>query len=245
MFRRRHKTRDAESEEIEDLGEDIGDEYADEDDVAEESERPAAPAGTGPWDAGEDVPEMERIDLGGMLIPLGEDVEVQINTVEDQIVAATVLHRNTSAMQVQAFAAPKSSGLWRDVRREILAELKEAGGTAEEADGPFGPELRANVPMQDDKGKPAGTQAVRFVGVDGPRWFLRAVFSGAAATEGSDAEPLEAVLADLVVVRGDSPLPPRDLLELRLPRDAQQALEEQGGPTFNPFERGPEITEVR
>ena len=54
----------------------------------------------------------------------------------------------------------------------------------------------------------------------------------------------------MVVVRGDHPAPPRDLLEIRLPEEARAALEEQmsaedGEPPPDPFERGPEITETR
>lgn len=245
MFRRR-KARGTADEEIEDLGADLEDELdVEPGDELDDAGETSAPAGTGPWDAGEDVPEMERIDLGGMRVPMTEGAEVQVNVVDDQLVAATVL-REESAMQVQAFAAPKSSGLWKDVRREIVAELKEAGGSAEEADGPFGPELRASVPVQGEDGKASGTQPARFLGVDGPRWFLRGVISGKAATDDEAGAALEAVFADIVVVRGDAPMPPRDLLELRLPREAQQALEEQQNRSdLNPFERGPEITEVR
>jgi hypothetical protein len=79
------------------------------------------------------------------------------------------------------------------------------------------------------------------------------VFTGPAADGGEQAELLEEVLRDVVVVRGDHPVPPRDILELRLPPEARQALEEQaaaGGENrfrgdLNPFERGPEFTETR
>jgi hypothetical protein len=53
------------------------------------------------------------------------------------------------------------------------------------------------------------------------------------------------------VVRGDHPVPPRDLLEIRLPEQARQALaehadepEENRWAALGPFERGPEITET-
>jgi len=57
----------------------------------------------------------------------------------------------------------------------------------------------------------------------------------------------------VVVVRGEHPVPPRDILELRLPPEARQALEEQAAAAeenrfrtdLNPFERGPEFTETR
>ncbi len=51
-----------------------------------------------------------------------------------------------------------------------------------------------------------------------------------------------------MVLRGDHPMAPRELLALRLP-EAALAPEPQeqadARPDLNPFERGPEITEVR
>ena len=58
-----------------------------------------------------------------------------------------------------------------------------------------------------------------------------------------------------MVVRGEHPVPPREILELELPPEARQALEEQAAAEqaqenrfrgdLNPFERGPEFTETR
>ena len=82
------------------------------------------------------------------------------------------------------------------------------------------------------------------------------------------ASLLEEVFSDVVVIRGDHPVPPRDILELRLPPEAQKALEDQaateqaaaeqaageqapaGGDDrswtgLEPFDRGPEFTETR
>jgi hypothetical protein len=61
---------------------------------------------------------------------------------------------------------------------------------------------------------------------------------------------MEQVFQQIVVARGDAPMPPRELLELTLPAEAQQAMAEEQSegeerPPLNPFERGPEITEVR
>jgi Protein of unknown function (DUF3710) len=100
-----------------------------------------------------------------------------------------------------------------------------------------------------------GWQPVRFIGVDGPRWFLRGVLSGAALEDPEQAAIMEQVFQHIVVARGDAPMPPRELLELTLPAEAQQAMAEQSEEgeegegeeraPLNPFERGPEITEVR
>ncbi|WP_283137961.1 DUF3710 domain-containing protein [Rhizohabitans arisaemae] len=204
----------------------------------------AAPGRTqGPWDEADDVPEHDRIDLGGMRVPISQDFEVQVNLAEDQVVAATVL-TGESALQIQAFAAPKKSGIWDDLRREIADEVASSGGTTEEAEGPFGAELEARIPVED-----AGEQAVRFLGVDGPRWFLRGVISGKAALDREAAALLEDAFAGVVVVRGAQPMAPKELIGLRLPTEALQALEEhnaqQNRAKLNPFERGPEITEIR
>jgi hypothetical protein len=96
-----------------------------------------------------------------------------------------------------------------------------------------------------------GWQPVRFMGVDGPRWFLRGVLSGAALEDPEQARAMEQIFQHIVVVRGDAPMPPRELLELTLPAEAQEAMAEQGEEgedgrsPLNPFERGPEITELR
>jgi hypothetical protein len=202
--------------------------------------------GGGPWDSAEPYPELARVDLGSLLVPVGPEFELQLVMAEQQGAWATV-HHGASDLQLQAFAAPRNSGLWEEVRGEIATEIANAGGNTREQDGPLGPELLANVPAE-----PGSTQLVpvRFVGVDGPRWFLRAMFSGASALSPEAAAPLDLVLREVVVVRGDHPVPPRDLLELRLPADAQQQLAEQqedqqGQGIPNPFERGPEITETR
>jgi uncharacterized protein DUF3710 len=231
--------------------------YGEEEEEFEPGE-PAAgppPAG-GPWDADDDVPPAERIDFGSLRIPVSEGTEIQLNMADDQAAWVTVL-RGDSGLQLQAFAAPKSGGLWEDVRDEIAEEITKAGGDWQEADGPFGFELRASVvPAEPVPG--GGRQPVRFLGVDGPRWFLRGVISGPAARREDEAAPLEQVFAGVVVVRGDHPVPPRDLLEIQLPPEAQQALAEQAEQAeeaeeaegsrwtgISPFERGPEITETR
>jgi hypothetical protein len=227
---------------------------------ADEPERPAGgqpdaggPAlGGGPYDAGDAYPQMPRADLGSLLIPVVQDYEVQLIVAENQGAWVAVGHGG-SQVQLQAFAAPRRDAIWDDVRAEIVAEIAGAGGQSAEREGAFGTELAAQVPVQ--PGNPgAGFMPVRFVGVDGPRWFLRGLFQGPAATNPAAAAPLEALIREVVVVRGDHPMPPRDLLELRLPAEAQQALAEQQakaeqqqqqGYPLNPFERGPEITETR
>src|SRR5690625_7849163 len=88
-----------------------------------------------------------------------------------QIVAASVSAAG-SALQLQAVAAPRSGGLWDELRPEIAASVEKQGGTADEVDGPFGREILARLPVTTQDGR-MGHRPARFIGVDGPRWFLR------------------------------------------------------------------------
>ena len=198
---------------------------------------------TGPYDEA-DAPEdeLERLDLGALLIPVIGGVEVRVDVGPDQQVVAATLSYSGSEAQIGVFAAPRTAGIWADVRKEIRASITGQGGTAQEAKGRFGTELTGRIPVQ------GGFQGVRFVGVDGPRWFLRALMAGPAATDPGAAKGLEAVLRDVVVVRGGEAMAVRDPLPLRLPRDvteaAAAAAEEEAANLEMP-ERGPEITETR
>lgn len=234
-----------------DRGRDLGDEVT----AAEETAAGHAQVQqVGPWDVDDPHPELPRVDLGSLQVPVLEGTDIQLVLAEQHGAWVTVRNQ-LSEMQLQAFAAPKRSGLWDEVRGEIATEIAGAGGQSAEREGPFGTELIAQVPAE--PGQPAsGIRPIRFVGVDGPRWFLRGLFVGAAAADPAAAAPLEAVFSQVVVIRGEHPMPPRDLLELRLPAEAAAALEEQARAEQaqeqnrftqppNPFERGPEMTETR
>jgi hypothetical protein len=221
---------------------------------------PAPGRENGPWDVTEvdDPAAGGRVDLGGMWLPgrQGLEVRVEADQATAQVVAVTLV-LGDSALQLQPFAAPKTEDIWDEVRGEIRAGITKQGGTADEVDGPLGTELRTKVPVRAADGS-SSVQPARFVGVSGPRWFLRGVMTGQAAVEaGTDAELVE-LFREVVVVRGFDPMAPRDPIPLRLPaapvaadESAEGGEDEDGGDRatradeLNPFERGPEITEIR
>jgi hypothetical protein len=67
----------------------------------------------------------------------------------------------------------------------------------------------------------------RFLGVDGPRWFLRAMITGPAAADPEAAAVLEDVFRDIIVVRGHEPMPVREQLPLALPPQAAAQVAQQ------------------
>lgn len=198
---------------------------------------------SGPFDVSEISSRDGYVDLGALLVAPSEGLQLRLEVEEaTQRVVAVTMDLNGSSLQLQAFAAPKSDGLWDEIREQIGQSVGSQGGQVEEVQGGFGAELIAKLPAGAADGS-QGYRVARFIGVDGPRWFLRGVLGGAAAMDAESAAPLEALFRQIVVIRGDSPMPPRDLLQLRLPKDAT-AAPPPGTPGLQEPERGPEITQI-
>ncbi len=171
---------------------------------------------TGPFDV-RDAPEddISRVDLGALRVAVWPGVDVRLDLNEARQVIAVSLATSAGQMQLGVFAAPRNEGIWDEVREELRSSLKAQGGSAQNrVDGPFGTELVGRMPTEQ------GGMAVRFVGVDGPRWFVRAMLLGGIATDTAAAAPFEAALRQLVVVRGTEPLPVREPVPLTMPKEA-------------------------
>ncbi|WP_417562603.1 DUF3710 domain-containing protein [Microbacterium sp.] len=172
---------------------------------------------TGPFDDSEANPVRPYIDLGGIKILPREGLNLRLEVEEQsQRIVAVGLDYAESTLQVQPFAAPRSAGLWDETREQIRQQVRQQGGRVEEREGPLGQELLAEVPVVGPDGAP-GQRLARFIGVDGPRWFLRGVIGGAATANVDAAAQVEDLFRSIVVVRGASPMPPRDLIPLKMP----------------------------
>lgn len=234
---------------------------------------PPAPSATyegrgeayGPWDVNDDdAPDYdEYLDLGSYYLPflLGIQLRIKANRKTGQVLGSTITF-GASSLEIEAFAAPKTMGLWDDMRADLLA----ANQKASEKEGVFGTEVMLPVTIKGGR-----TVMTRVVGVDGPRWMLRGVFSGrAAVAEGPETDALNKFFADIVVERGEEPLAPRDLIPMHPPvtpkqrRAAEEAANAEGdakrdvpGKPKGPFDsdqqvqvettlsRGPMFSEVR
>jgi hypothetical protein len=194
-------------------------------------DEPPAPE-HGPWDAQHAPAGVERLDLGSLQIPAVEGVEVRVQANPDGAVEQVVLVDGDSALQLGVFAAPRTEGIWDEVRAEIAQAMTADGVSPREVDGPYGIELTARV------NTPEGPAEVRFVGVDGPRWMVRALYQGAAAADPGREGALGEVLSGLVVIRDAEARPVREALPLRLPKEmTEQAAaqsQEQGANGHHP-----------
>ncbi|QWT23409.1 DUF3710 domain-containing protein [Subtercola sp. PAMC28395] len=175
-------------------------------------------ADEGPFDAEEANPARPYVDLGGVKILPREGLQLRLEVEEGtNRVVAVGLDFAGSTLQVQAFAAPRSTGLWHDIRGQIREQITAQGGRLTEQEGVFGPELIAEVPATAPDGTTV-TRLARFIGVDGPRWFLRGVIAGEAMVNEDSRAAVEELFRSVVVVRGGSPMPPRDLIPLTIPK---------------------------
>jgi hypothetical protein len=223
IFRRKAKDEPAES------GSDV------EVDPAPELEELEAERPNGPWDRSETDADAEGegyLDLGGLVVKGGPGLELRLQVDEQaQTVAAVMLAGPESGLELRAFAAPRWEGIWDEVRADIAAEASKHGGTATELDGEFGTELKVVVPVQTPDGKKA-TQTSRIVGVDGPRWLLRGTFLGKSAVDPDPEGVVEQAFRDVIVVRGEGPMAPRDMITMTMPEqvspdDAESADTDQ------------------
>ncbi|ARD41782.1 DUF3710 domain-containing protein [Actinomyces gaoshouyii] len=211
------------------------------DDSSAATARPA----DGPWDS-EEVAEDDddnRIDLGSLRVPAIDGMQLRMESPGPGGIQAVSLVLGGSTLELRAFAAPRTAGIWDELRADILDELGRAQARTEEVDGENGVEIIAEVPVRNAEGA-TGTVRVRFLGVDGPRWFLRGVLQGPAAVDDAAARELRDVFRGVVVVRDGAARPPREILPLRVPGAAVMPQVEDL-PGLDPLTPGPTIAEVR
>lgn len=179
-------------------------------------------AENGPLDESEANAVRPYVDLGGIKLLPREGLQLRLEIEEGtKRVVAVGIDLAGSTLQIQPFAAPRTSGLWHEIRAQIVQQVRSQGGETQDRSGTFGPEIVARIPVTG--GEPGATRIARFVGVDGPRWFLRGVIAGKGAIEAPAAAAIDDVFRSIVVVRGSTPMPPRDLIPLQVPQGASQA----------------------
>jgi hypothetical protein len=182
------------------------------------------PLGPGPHDADTiDLEDgVERIDLGGLLISpsQGRELRIQVDEATQQVQSVLIAGQD-GALELKPFAAPRNGDLWADIWPQIADDMRRRGGRVEEREGRHGIELVGSVPVDVGKGE-MREQPSRVVGVNGPRWLLRATFLGRPAVEPDNAGDWDDVLRQVVVRRGSQAMPVGDALPLRLPPNANR-----------------------
>jgi uncharacterized protein DUF3710 len=193
----------------------------------------------GPWDIAEvddltGTDQAPKIDLGSLIVTgvPGSELRLQVAEETKEIVSAMLIietavdagsgrtQKLSSALELGAYAAPRSGGLWSELREEISAAATAQGGSASLREGPFGVELHRFIPVTTPDGD-QGYQPSRMWVAEGPRWLLRGIVYGQAAVEEDLESPVVtdvlSAFRQVVVRRGDEAMAPGDLLPLSMP----------------------------
>ncbi|NIJ12685.1 hypothetical protein FHU38_003029 [Saccharomonospora amisosensis] len=173
----------------------------------------------GPFDLA-DAPDdgVARMDLGSVRVPVpdGSQVQVEMDSGSGNVRAVHIVTPQ-GQVTVTAYAAPRSGGLWREVSNELAEQLRSDGAQVSVGRGEWGMELSAIV----------GEVALRFVGVDGPRWMLRGVIAGPQSQAAQAPMVLRDIVRATIVDRGDAPMPVRTPLAITLPEAVAAHVAEQ------------------
>ncbi len=177
----------------------------------------------GPYDISE-APEdgVPRMDLGSIRVPVpnGSQVQVEMDQGSGTVRAVHVVTPQ-GQVTVSAYAAPRSGGLWREVSGELAEQLRSDGARVALGRGEWGIELSAIV----------GEVALRFIGVDGPRWMLRGVIAGPQSEASRAPEVLRAIMRGTIVDRGEAPMPVRTPLQITLPEAIASHIKSRQAPS--------------
>lgn len=167
---------------------------------------------SGPHDVSDVGSTLGYLSFGSILMPTIEAISVRVEVDENTgLVVAVSFEHEGSVLQVSAFAAAKSDELWPEIYDQLIETVTTTGGSIVETVGGFGKQLEAKLVT------PNETRELRFIGFDGPRWFLRGAVTGPALTDENAAQNMEDIFRSLVIDRGISALPPREPLPLKVP----------------------------
>lgn len=201
-------------------GEIYAEEYAADDDYAD-GEYAEDGDYAGPYD--EDEPpddDLVRLDLGSVQVPLPPNAQIQVEMDPTGPLRAVHIISTNARYTLSAYASPRTGLLWPEISKELADQLGADGARVRKETGEWGTELVAFV----------NNVLLRFVGVDGPRWMLRAVAAGPKEQSAQAAEELRDMVRETIVVRGIQPMPVRTPLPLQLPEEIAAHIEQaQGG----------------
>jgi hypothetical protein len=110
---------------------------------SDEATEPAAPKvegvrHRGPWDSSERTPGDDEtyLDLGPLKVRVRVGLDVQLPTDGDGgEIGSVVLVADDAALELRAFAATRSGGLWDEVRDDLIIEVERLGGECVQVDG--------------------------------------------------------------------------------------------------------------
>lgn len=182
---------------------------------------PSGVRAQGPWDRSEKAAEATAgyFDFGAFMVRPIAGMQIQVAS-DATTNLAVLISLGDSAVELRASAATRHGDDWADVLHEIRAEVSARGGDPVERAGAFGREVLTHFPAQDHEGNDVNQPAC-FVGIQGPRWLLRATVVGPSAVNLEESSDLLDVIRSVVVVRGPEARMLGEALPIEVPEQMQ------------------------
>ena len=168
---------------------------------------PTDPRADGPFDVrGRRSPTttVERVDLGAPADhpSPSRELQLQVDEADGQVVQSVMLAGPDGALELRAFAAPRNGDLWSEVRPQIAAEVAQRAAPPPSARAARAPSWSADGRPAPDGGR--ASSRPRVIGINGPRWLLRATLLGAPGRRARRRDGWEERWRTVVVRRGDA-----------------------------------------
>ncbi len=166
----------------------------------------------GPRDVSEVDTSVGYLDFGCIRVPAIEGMQISaIGNVQDGKASGLRLVVGTSLLEIEVFAAPRSGGVWTEMRTALADLARNMKATVEPRNTRYGVEQFLGILVDlPDGGK--GRTYVREIGHEGSRWVTRIKLLGQAAVDPKVGSQFEGLIDRLVIVRGPEPRARLELL---------------------------------
>ena len=151
------------------------------------------------------------VDMGAILLPSRPGMQLRTQVADDGTTVLQILVvLGNSGIQMSVAAAPRSGGVWDELRDEIRAGFEKQGAKVADIRTRYGAELLVD------------TSRMRILGREGDRWFARIDIIGPAAANAESGLEIEKVIDRIVIRRDEQPRTRLELLPVHLPAGAQE-----------------------
>ena len=142
------------------------------------------------------------VDMGSILFPAVQGMQLRTQVADDGTTVLQILVvLGSSGIQMSVAAAPRSGGVWEELREEIRKGFEDQGAKVADYPTRYGNELLVDMPMQMPDGRSA-TSRMRIIGREGDRWFARIDILGPAAATAEAGADIEKVIDRIVAKVG-------------------------------------------
>ena len=186
----------------------------------------------GPWDIADAPSDAEFLDFGPLKLPRLDALQVRLEIDPDvREIGAVTVRIADCALQLQVIAKRGGVSVWTDTRQALLANLRNRPGHQQVVEGRFGTEVIGVLTGRTPEGMLIDS-TMRFQGIEGDSWMIRAVSSGPSVTHDDVVARIDAFISRCAVDRsaaeGQADAPAGSVLALSDPpgqMDEQRAAE--------------------